>query len=74
MPSFNPGETTILFVEQSARFNTVLGLSQGKFSISNGTVANSVSDLAFADGKSPREIRMSIEDFKKQIRATLERR
>src|SRR5687768_1790780 len=41
MPAFTSGENTIVFVERSSGYLTVLGLGQGKFTVSNGEVANS---------------------------------
>jgi hypothetical protein len=73
MPSFAPGESTIVFVERSNGYTTVLGLGQGKFTVANGEVANSVSELTFADGAPARISRMSEQVFKSQIRLMLER-
>lgn len=73
MPSFTAGENVVVFMERSGAFTTVFGLGQGKFTVSNGTVMNAVSDLNFADGAAPREIRMPVQSFKNAIRAAMQR-
>jgi hypothetical protein len=73
MPAFTAGEHVVLFMERSGAFTTVLGLGQGKFSISNGAVVNSVSELNFADGAPPRETRLPLQSFKNAIRAAVQR-
>lgn len=73
MPAFIPGESTIVFVERSSGYLTVLGLSQGKFTVSNGEVANSPSDLTFPDGRPARITRMPVQTFKSQIRSMVDR-
>jgi hypothetical protein len=67
MPSFKSGEDAVVFVEKSGGFSTVVGLSQGKFSVTNGEVSNNVSDLTFPDGRSGSSLRMPLRDFKRQI-------
>jgi len=73
MPAFVPGESTIVFVERSAGYLIVLGLGQGKFTVSNGEVANSPAELTFPDGKPARMSRMSEQTFKSQIRSMVDR-
>jgi len=73
MPAFVPGESTIVFVERSGGYLTVLGLGQGKFTVSNGEVANSLSELTFADGRPARASRMPLQTFKSQIRSMVDR-
>jgi hypothetical protein len=73
MPALRDGESAILFVEQTGAYSTVMGLAQGKFTVANGQVSNSVSDLNFADGGGPRPIRMSLDAFRQQIRAIVGR-
>ncbi|HEY2379777.1 MAG TPA: hypothetical protein VGK48_01225 [Terriglobia bacterium] len=73
MPSFQSGETAVVFVEQSAGFQTVLGLGQGKFTVTNGEVTNSVGDLSFPDGRPGALTRMPVQNFKDQIRKLLSR-
>jgi hypothetical protein len=73
MPSFRTGENAVVFVEESAGYQTVLGLSQGKFTVTNGEVTNSVGDLSFPDGRPGRPTRMPLQDFKDQIRRFLSR-
>jgi hypothetical protein len=73
MPAFAPGESTIVFVEKSNGFTTVLGMGQGKFSVANGEVANSPSELDFIDGKPARISRMPEQIFKSQIRSMVDR-
>src|SRR5436190_17693408 len=64
MPAFIPGESTIVFVSKSGSYLTVLGLGQGKFTVSNGEVANSLSELTFPDGRPARPTRMPVQAFK----------
>jgi hypothetical protein len=73
MPAFAAGETAIVFVERSNGYNTVTGLGQGKFSVVNGEVANSVSGLSFADGAPARTTRMPLQSFKNVVRAAVGR-
>jgi hypothetical protein len=73
MPAFTPGESTIIFVERSNGYLTVMGLAQGKFTVANGLVANSLSDLTLPDGKPIRSLRMPVQTFKSEIRSLLDR-
>lgn len=73
MPSFQNGENAVVFIEESAGFQTVLGLSQGKFAVTNGEVMNSAADLSFPDGRPATRTRMPLQDFKNQIRNILSR-
>jgi len=72
MPSFDAGEDAVVFVEKSGRFSTVVGLNQGKFAVRNGEVSNSLSDLAFPDGREGGPpLRMRLQEFKRQIKNRL---
>lgn len=71
MPAFQNGENAVVFVEQSGAFQTVLGLGQGKFTVINGEVRNSVGDLSFPDGRPGVPTRMPLQTFKDQIRRIL---
>ena len=54
-------------------FSTVVGLSQGKFSVKEDQVSNDLTDLAFPDGReggSP--LKMHLQDFKRQIKNRLQ--
>jgi hypothetical protein len=73
MPSFQTGEDAVVFVEKSAGFSTVVGLSQGKFAVANGEVSNNVSALSFADGRKGVPLKMRLEDFKREISNRLNR-
>ena len=73
MPAFIPGESTIVFVEKTGAYLTVLGLGQGKFTVSNGEVSNSPAELIFPDGKPARVSRLPLQVFKGQIRSMLDR-
>jgi hypothetical protein len=73
MPAFIPGENTIVFVENSRGYLTVLGMSQGKFTVANGEVANSLSELTFPDGRPARTTRMPEQTFKSEIRSLVDR-
>ena len=73
MPAFLPGESTIVFVERANGYLTVLGMSQGKFTVANGEVANSPSELSFPDGRPVRTTRMPVQAFKTEIRAMVDR-
>ncbi len=72
MPSFETGEEAVVFIENSGGYSVFVGLSQGKFSVKNGEVANSVAALTFPDGKeaSP-PLKMRVEDFMRQIQGRL---
>ncbi len=74
MPVFVSGETTIVFVGKSNGYLTVLGLGQGKFTVSNGEVANSPSELTFPDGKPAHATRVPIQIFKNEIRSMVDRK
>jgi hypothetical protein len=67
MPAFQRGEDAVIFLETSAGMSTVVGLSQGKFSVQNGEVSNVTSGLTFPDGRSGAPLKMRLEDFKRQI-------
>jgi hypothetical protein len=72
MPAFQSGEDAFLFVENVGTFKTVVGLSQGKFSVRSGRVSNTTSGLSFADGRQGDvPLSMGLEDFKRQIRNRL---
>jgi hypothetical protein len=72
MPSFETGEEAVVFIEKSGAYSVVVGLSQGKFSVRNGEVANSVSGLAFPDGRDGgAPLKMHVEDFMRQIQGRL---
>jgi len=73
MPSFQNGETAVVFIEQSGAYQTVVGLGQGKFTVVNGEVANSVGQLSFPDGRPGTPLKMSLQAFKTQIRSFLNR-
>jgi hypothetical protein len=61
MPAFEAGEDAMVFVENVGSFKTVVGLSQGKFSVRNGEVSNATTPL-----------KMRLADFKQQIRNRLQ--
>jgi hypothetical protein len=73
MPSFQAGENAVVFLEQSAGYQTVLGLGQGKFTVTAGQVVNSVGDLSFPDGRPGTPTKMALPDFKNRIRNILSR-
>jgi hypothetical protein len=73
MPSFQAGENAVVFLEQSAGYQTVLGLGQGKFTVTAGQVVNNVGDLSFPDGRPGIPTRMPLPDFKNRIRSILSR-
>ena len=74
MPAFVPGESTIVFAARSNGYLTVIGLGQGKFTVSNGEVANSLSELTFPDGRPARVYRMPVQTFKSEIRSMVDRK
>jgi hypothetical protein len=73
MPAFQKGENAVLFIEQSGAFQTVVGLGQGKFTVMNGEVANSIGGLSFPDGLPGKPVKMPLATFKTQIRSFLTR-
>jgi hypothetical protein len=68
MPQFETGENTVLFLEQSGAYTTVVGLNQGKFRVSNGEVSNTMTGLSFPDGNAGRPLKMPVDEFKRQIK------
>ena len=73
MPAFGDGERTVLFLESTGRYRTVVGLGQGKFSIDNDFVSNDVSELTFEDGRGGLPTRLDLDEFKDDIRRRLRR-
>jgi hypothetical protein len=73
MPVFQQGEEAVVFIEQSGVYQTVVGLGQGKFTVTNGEVANQLSGLSFPDGRRGNPVRMPLRTFKDQIRTLLNR-
>jgi hypothetical protein len=73
MPFFVNGESVVVFVEESGAFSTVVGLDQGKFTVTNGEVSNTVSDLAFPDGRPGKPLKMPLAAFKRQIKSIIDR-
>ena len=73
MPVFQTGEKAVLFLEQAGAYTTVVGLNQGKFTISNGQIANSVAGLSFSDGAPGNPVSMSLDEFKRQVQVRLSR-
>ena len=71
MPSFRDGEDAVVFVENTGSVSTVVGLSQGKFAVRNGEVANSVGGLEFTGRGAGAPLKMPLESFKTQIRLRL---
>ncbi len=71
MPSFSVGEESVLFIEKAGSGSSVVGLSQGKFSVKDAEVSNTVSDLAFPDGRPGVPLRMRLQDFKREIQRRL---
>ncbi len=67
MPALNVGEDLLLFLKPSGEYMSVLGWQQGKYSIRNGEVSNTMAGLSFSDGLPGKTVRMSIEAFKRQI-------
>ena len=68
MPVFEAGESAVLFLERSKSYLTVVGLNQGKFTISNGEVSNSVEGLSFSGDISGKPFKMPLNEFKRQIK------
>ena len=73
MPAFAKGEDTVVFVENTGAFSTVVGLSQGKFNLTNGDVSNDVRGLEFSDGTRGKPTTMPLTTFKRQIKLFLDR-
>ena len=73
MVSFVKGENAVVFLEQSGAYQTVVGLGQGKFTVTNDEVTNSVGDLSFSDGRPGTTVKMPLQNFKNQIRSLLNR-
>ena len=71
MPSFAVGESAVVFLEKSGQYNTVVGLTQGKFSVVNGRVTNSVSGLSFSGNLPAQPLGMAVDEFKHQIHLRL---
>jgi hypothetical protein len=73
MAAFAPGEDAVVFIEDAGRVATIVGLSQGKFSIKNGEVSNAVADLTFSDGRPGRPMKLPLDTFKDRIRSLVRR-
>ena len=73
MPAFTAGERTVLFLESSSRYRTVVGLGQGKFRVDGDFIANEVSELEFSDGRPASPTRMPFAQFREEIRQRLDR-
>jgi hypothetical protein len=73
MPVFQTGKKAILFLEQSGTYTTVVGLNQGKFTISNGEVSNDMTGLSFPDGQTGKQVKMPLDEFKRQVKTRLNR-
>src|ERR1051326_8725271 len=58
MPQFQTGESAVLFLEKSGAYTTVVGLNQGKFSISKGEISNTFTGLSFPDGNAATPLKM----------------
>jgi hypothetical protein len=72
MSVFKSGEEMIVFVEVAGSFRTVVGLGQGKFSVADDFVPNSVSSLNFAHAGPGRVTRMRFARLKNAIRERLQ--
>lgn len=73
MPTFVPDENAVVFVEDTGAYSTVVGLGQGKFTVTNGEVSNNATDLEFPDGGSSQPTKMPLATFKRQIKLFLDR-
>jgi hypothetical protein len=73
MPVFRTGENAIVFIEPSKGYLTVFGLAQGKFTVTNGLVWNSVADLSTPAGQPLSVEKIPIQSFKSKIYSILER-
>jgi hypothetical protein len=73
MPIFQQGDRAILFLEKSGAYTTVVGLNQGKFAISNGAVANDLTGLSFPGGQTGKQVKMPLDEFKRQLKLRLNR-
>lgn len=69
MVSFEQGENAVVFIENAGVYSTVVGLGQGKFTVTNGEVSNDVSGLSFPDGLPGKNVKMPLETFKRQIKS-----
>src|SRR5688572_6478776 len=58
MASFEKGEKAVVFMENSGAYSTVVGLGQGKFTVTKDEVSNDVTGLAFADGLPAKNVKM----------------
>ncbi len=68
MPSFAQGEDAVVFIENSGSYSTVVGMGQGKFTVTNGEVSNNVTGLAFPDGRPGKPLKLPLDNFKSQIK------
>ena len=67
MPVFTTGEEAVVFLELSGRHSTVVGMGQGKFSVVDGFVANSIAGLEFARRAPASKTRMEVAKFRSEI-------
>ncbi|HYR87120.1 MAG TPA: hypothetical protein VE422_23765 [Terriglobia bacterium] len=68
VPSFAQGEDAVVFIENSGSYSTVVGMGQGKFTVTNGEVSNNVNGLAFPDGHPGKSLKMPLNNFKSEIK------
>ena len=73
MPVFDKDESAVIFVESTGAYSTVVGLGQGKFTVTNGEVSNNITGLEFPDGGRARPTKMPLTAFKRQLKLSMER-
>lgn len=74
MATFSPGETAVVFLEEAGTFNTVLGLSQGKFTVSRDRATNRIDGLELVGPNPGAPVEMEFESLRREIVQRLDAR
>jgi hypothetical protein len=67
MATFSQGETAVVFLEEAGIFNTVLGLSQGKFTVRGDRAVNRIDGLELVGPNSGAPVEMEFESLRREI-------
>lgn len=67
MAAFREGESAVIFLNRRGGFNTVVGLSQGKFGIRRGRAANRLDGLEFLGTRPATSVEMDFGALRREI-------
>lgn len=71
MPEFRENEETVVFLEGTGVYRTVVGLGQGKFAVEGSVVSNDTSNLEFVGGVGTLPTRMTLDRLRNEVRRRL---